>query len=108
MSRAVALLALAIASLALALWILAASPPAQGAAQGGARIYCLAREAALAHLAALGQARRVTAIQNDGSLVEIFADREGNFTLTVSAPGGLACLVAGGSGFRVHIEGEKA
>jgi hypothetical protein len=42
------------------------------------------------------EARQVIALERSGAVVELFAAESGSWTMTITAPGGLTCLVAAG------------
>lgn len=48
-----------------------------------------------------GERRQSVGLDQDNALVEIFASMEtGSWTMTMTRPGGLTCLVAAGQGFQ--------
>ena len=76
-----------------------ASSPAAG--QYG-QPQCTERATALAHLAKkYGEASVAAGITLNGALVEVFTTGDGNtWTIIVSTPNGMSCLVAAGEGWR--------
>ena len=62
---------------------------------------CFQREALIETLAAkYGEARQVVALDGQGRLIEIFANvKTGSWTLTVSLPSGLTCMMRSGLSF---------
>ena len=62
---------------------------------------CFQREALIETLAAkYGEARQVVALDGQGRLIEIFANVEtGSWTLTVSLPSGVTCMMRSGLAF---------
>jgi hypothetical protein len=52
-----------------------------------------------------GEARRALGLAQDSTMMELFAaEGTGTWTLTVTLPNGLTCLVAAGSDFRILAE----
>lgn len=49
-----------------------------------------------------GESRQIIALDNSGSVVELFASEGGTWTLTVTAPGGETCFVAAGPNYQ-HV-----
>lgn len=48
-----------------------------------------------------GESRQSIALNNDNSVVEVFASKDtGSWTITVTQPGGLTCLVAAGQAYQ--------
>jgi len=47
-------------------------------------------------------------IAQDGNLMEMYTSEKGTWTLTVTLPSGLTCLVAGGEQFQTLPQGEPA
>lgn len=62
---------------------------------------CAAREAVLDRLAtSFGEARQSIGLAQNNAVVETFASEEtGSWTITVTLPSGLTCLVASGQAF---------
>lgn len=62
---------------------------------------CAAHDAVVAQLAAkYGEARQSMGLAADATVMELYASREtGTWTLAVTLPTGLTCLVAAGSNF---------
>ena len=80
--------------LALALTSLAGPAMAQGAA-------CAPRDVVVKRLAeAYGETRRAMGLGGQGAVVEVFAsDSSGSWTITVTGPDGITCLIAAGQAF---------
>lgn len=52
-----------------------------------------------------GRSRQSIGVGADGNVVEVFAsDESGSWTITVTKPGGLTCLVASGEAFQMLAE----
>ena len=51
-----------------------------------------------------GETRQAVAVGSGGALVEIFASETGSWTVVVTQPNGLACLVADGQEFELVNE----
>ncbi|KIN63679.1 hypothetical protein Z946_2552 [Sulfitobacter noctilucicola] len=62
---------------------------------------CAPREAVIERLAqGYGETRQSVGLGSNNAVVEIYAsDETGSWTITVTAPGGLTCLVASGQSF---------
>ena len=73
---------------------------AQDAQAEGAN--CAARAQVVATLATrYGESRQSIALAADNSVVEVFASRDtGSWTITVTQPGGLTCLVSAGQAYQ--------
>jgi len=88
--------------------ILAAALLAAGAALAfsgparGEQTVCDLRHKVVEHLASkYGEAVSAWGVSSAGALVEVFENPEtGTWTITVTAPGGTACLVGAGDGWR--------
>jgi hypothetical protein len=67
---------------------------------------CAARDAVLARLAeTYGETRRSLGVAANSAVVEVFAsDQTGTWTITVTAPNGITCLVASGDSFETMVE----
>ena len=47
-------------------------------------------------------------VSNTGGLVEVLHDpKDGSWTIIITTPGGMSCLVAAGEGWRDHIDKAK-
>lgn len=68
---------------------------------------CGPREIVLNHLSeGYGETRQSMGLGSDNSLVETFAsDESGSWTITVTRPNGITCMVASGSSFE-NVEQE--
>ena len=88
-------------SLGFAAAVLAAQP---ARAQGAQR--CAEREVVVAALAeTYGESRRAIGLAANNALMEVFAsEATGTWTITVTLPSGLTCLVASGSSFETLAE----
>ncbi len=86
--------------LAAALLAAGAALAFSGPAWGGE--VCDLRDTVVAHLAEkYGETVTALGISSAGALVEVFVNSEkGTWTITVTAPGGPACLVSAGDGWR--------
>ena len=52
-----------------------------------------------------GESRQTIGLSSDNSVVEVFASMDtGSWTITVTQPGGMTCLVAAGQAFRYRNE----
>jgi hypothetical protein len=67
---------------------------------------CAARDAVLTRLAeTYGETRRSLGVAANSAVVEVFAsDQTGTWTITVTAPNGITCLVASGDSFETMVE----
>ncbi|MGC1503461.1 MAG: hypothetical protein WA782_04895 [Sulfitobacter sp.] len=74
------------------------------AAQNGRN--CAPREAVMDRLAeGYGETRQSIGLGSNNAMVEVYASAEtGSWTITVTAPGGLTCLVASGQSFETVAE----
>lgn len=70
------------------------------------RSNCAPREAVIERLAeGYGETRQSVGLGTNNAVVEVFAsDETGSWTITVTAPGGLTCLVASGQSFEKLAE----
>ncbi|KPP84162.1 MAG: hypothetical protein HLUCCA08_01490 [Rhodobacteraceae bacterium HLUCCA08] len=86
--------------LSLAAAALALAAPAQANPRN-----CAPHEAVVAHLAdGFGESRQSIGLASNNMVVEVFASPEtGTWTITMTAPGGLTCMVAAGEAFQ-HLE----
>jgi hypothetical protein len=77
--------------------------------QSAAQTNCTDRENATATLTErYGEARQSVALDQQGRMVEVWADLDGGgWTLLVTAPGGPTCLVAAGTNYEA-VEQEPA
>lgn len=71
---------------------------------------CAPREAVIDRLAeGYGETRQSVGLGSNNSMVEVFASEEtGSWTITVTTPGGLTCLVASGQSFEEVAEALPA
>ncbi|QFU07853.1 hypothetical protein PARPLA_02141 [Rhodobacteraceae bacterium THAF1] len=96
MIRNMVTLALLVFSIALAL----ATLPVKAE---GAR--CAPRDVVLAHLAKkYGESRRSIGLAGNGFVVETFASEGGSWTVVMTRPDGISCLVASGEHFETVDE----
>ncbi|MGB7241363.1 MAG: hypothetical protein WBC93_04650 [Sulfitobacter sp.] len=67
---------------------------------------CAARDAVLKRLAeGYGETRQSIGVGNNNSVVEVFASVDtGTWTITVTLPNGMTCLVASGKSFETLAE----
>ncbi len=79
------------------------------AAQSASR-NCAPRDAVVERLAeGYGETRQSVGIGSNNAVVEVFAsDETGSWTITVTVPGGLTCLVASGQAFEETAEALPA
>ena len=96
-------------ALASGLALLAASLPAQSQSRGN----CAMREHVIARLAtAYGETRQSIGLGPNNQVVEVFASVEtGTWTITVTSPNGLTCLVASGLAYETvetEAQGDPA
>jgi hypothetical protein len=70
------------------------------------RSNCAPREAVVERLAeGYGESRQSVGLGSNNAVVEVFASEEtGSWTITVTAPNGLTCLVASGQSFEAVAE----
>jgi hypothetical protein len=117
MTRIAKLLHLAALTAAAALYVAAttqagAKPPAQTPAQTPPQTpaNCGPRDAVLRQLAeTFGETRQSVGIGSDNAVVEIFAsDETGSWTILVTLPSGVSCLVASGQSFEEVAEALPA
>ncbi|MEO1611047.1 MAG: hypothetical protein AAFU55_01620 [Pseudomonadota bacterium] len=89
------------AALACAFTIAAANA---ASAQGG---LCAKRDQIVAQLKSVhGESRQAVGLQQNARVMETYANPEtGSWTIIVSMPTGMACLVAAGEAFQVSAEG---
>ena len=69
---------------------------------------CAPREAVVERLASdYGEARQSIGLGNNNSVIEVFASTEtGSWTITVTLPSGMTCLMASGQAFEALDEME--
>ncbi|WP_407494749.1 hypothetical protein [Pseudooceanicola sp. MF1-13] len=67
---------------------------------------CAPRDVVLSRLAsAFGETRQSIGLGSNNQMVEVFASKEtGSWTITVTRPGGITCLVASGEAFETLSE----
>lgn len=67
---------------------------------------CAPRDAVMERLAiGYGETRQSVGLGSNNAVVEVFAsDETGTWTITVTQPGGLTCLVASGQSFEILAE----
>jgi hypothetical protein len=66
---------------------------------------CAPRQAIVDRLAnGFSESRQAIGIGSNNSVVEIFASEMGSWSITVTSPNGLTCLVAAGQSFEVLAE----
>ena len=72
-----------------------------GDAQARTQRHCAPRDAVVERLAeGYGETRQSVGLGRDNSMVEVFASRKsGSWTITVTSPAGLTCLIASGQSF---------
>lgn len=101
MKRSVKILHLGALTAAAALYIVSTT---DAAAQGNRN--CAPREAVVDRLAeGYGETRRSMGLGANNAVVEVFAsDETGTWTITVTTPNGLTCLVASGQSFETLAE----
>ena len=77
--------------------LVVAAPATQAQTQN-----CAPHEVVVAHLAeGYGESRQSIGLAQNNAVVEVFASPEtGTWTITVTQPGGLTCLVAAGEAFQ--------
>ena len=85
---------------------------ATAATQAGAQSNCDHHDKIVARLAAgYGETRQAIALTSGGHVIEVFASQEtGTWTITVTAPGGLTCLVSAGEAYQAiaqAVPGEE-
>jgi len=92
---------LKLAGLAFALLLAAEATAAQ------TQRHCAPRDTVVERLAqAYGETRRSVGLGGDNSLMEVYAsDESGSWTITVTTPSGMTCLVASGQSFETMAEG---
>ena len=75
-------------------------------AQSQARNACAPRDVVLDRLAkTFGETRQSIGLGANNQMVEVFASMEtGSWTITVTQPGGITCLVASGQAFETLAE----
>ena len=78
---------------------------AAGAQAQGLR-HCAARETVMTRLAeGFGESRQSIGLGSNNSVMELFASREtGTWTITVTLPNGMTCLVASGQAYEPLAE----
>lgn len=107
LSRAARTLGLfaAFAAAGMASTILGAAP---ASAQQGA--LCGKRDQVVAQLQSVhGESRQSVGLQRDARVMETFANRDtGSWTIIVSMPTGMACLVAAGEAFQGEVDKKVA
>jgi hypothetical protein len=83
-----------------------AAAPAQSQSSGN----CAMREHVIARLAsAYGETRQSIGLNANNQVVEVFASSEtGTWTITVTTPNGLTCLVASGQAFETITTASEA
>ncbi|SDI30871.1 hypothetical protein [Lutimaribacter saemankumensis] len=71
---------------------------------------CAPRDTVIARLAEhYGETRRAVGLGTDNSVIEVFAaDDTGTWTITVTSPTGLTCLVASGQAFEAMADSLPA
>lgn len=86
--------------LALALLLAAEATTAQ------TQRHCAPRDTVLQRLAeAYGETRRSVGLGRDNSMMEVYASEEsGSWTITVTTPNGMTCLVASGQSFETFAQ----
>lgn len=67
---------------------------------------CAPHDAVLSHLAdKYGETRRSIGLDARGALVEVFAsDDSGSWTITLTSPDGVTCMIASGASFETLAE----
>jgi hypothetical protein len=101
MKRTVKVLHLVALTAAAALYVASVSDAAAQNARN-----CAPREAVVDRLAeGYGETRKSMGLGANNSVVEVFASEEtGTWTITVTTPNGLTCLVASGQSFETLVE----
>ena len=70
---------------------------------------CAPRDAVAADLATqYGETRRIIGLAQDNTVMELYAAATGTWTLTVTLPNGLTCLVAAGNSFEATADTLRA
>jgi hypothetical protein len=65
-----------------------------------AAMQCAPHDTVATHLAtSFGEARRSMGLAQDNTVMELYAAESGTWTLTVTLPNGMTCLVAAGTSF---------
>jgi len=71
-----------------------------GAGPGHAQMACAARDQAAKNLNAVHQEAPVAAgVAENGFLIEVFASPQSTFTILITRPDGVSCLIATGDGW---------
>ncbi|SNY48405.1 hypothetical protein SAMN06297129_1437 [Pseudooceanicola antarcticus] len=93
------------AAIALLLSVMSALLPLSASAQGS-RQACAPREVVVNRLAeGYGETRRSIGIGSNNAMVEVFAsDDSGTWTITMTSPQGITCLIASGQAFESLFE----
>jgi len=90
-----------------ALFFLAISSPA-GVANQPAKSNCESRAAVLKFLSAqYAEAPVAMGVARNGGLIEVLTSGEGSFTIIVTTPDGLTCMVAAGDGWESLANGVR-
>ncbi len=105
MSRLVKTFKLGVLTAAAAIYLAATTDVAAQNARN-----CAPRAAVIERLAeGYGETRQSVGLGSNNAVVEVFASSEtGSWTITVTVPGGLTCLVASGQSFEVVAEALPA
>lgn len=70
---------------------------------------CASRQAVLTHLSeSFGETRQSIGLGANNAVVEVFASQSGSWTITVTLPNGMTCLVANGEAFEQLAEALPA
>ena len=79
------------------------------AGQSQDRPHCASRDRVIEQLAdRYGETRRSVGLGSDNTMVEVFAsDRTGSWTITVTTPEGLTCLVASGQAYQARTDSSR-
>lgn len=70
---------------------------ASGSAAAQGRVLCGQRDNVVASLEnKFSESRISVGLANNGAVIEVYASKKGSFTIIVSQPNGLSCLIAAG------------
>lgn len=75
------------------------------AATPASALHCAQREAVTVTLAErYGESRRALGLAQNGVVMEVYAGESGSWTITITRPDGMTCLIAAGDNFQSLAE----